>query len=62
MRSTDYPSGLNPFCNTCRTSLHMSIMVYLSNSLFNLNRDIYHNSYLNHAFINHIIRHIEYLL
>ncbi|KHG05032.1 Uridine kinase [Gossypium arboreum] len=63
-------------CNTCKTSLHMSIMVYPSNSLFILNQDIYYNSYLNmhfiefhvinkcnhHAFINHTVKHIECLL
>ncbi|KHG10788.1 Alanine racemase [Gossypium arboreum] len=30
---SDYPSGLNPFCNTCRISVHMSMRVYPSNSL-----------------------------
>ncbi|KHG11452.1 hypothetical protein F383_10192 [Gossypium arboreum] len=24
LRSTDHPSGLNPFCNTCRISGHVS--------------------------------------
>ncbi|KHG30588.1 hypothetical protein F383_12455 [Gossypium arboreum] len=29
----DYPSGLNPYCNTCKISLHISMKIYPSNSL-----------------------------
>ncbi|KHG27057.1 Carboxypeptidase N catalytic chain [Gossypium arboreum] len=59
---SDYPSGLNPYCNICRIPVHMSMRGCPSISLCQPQPRYLSHVIINQALIKHTIMHFNGLL